>query len=328
MTRSAFSFVVLGAALVLLHGTGAHATNIKSWVSNTGSDANPCTFAQPCATLAHTVKQTSPGGEIGILTPGEYSDGGTLVIDRSLGITNDGVGEASVTTSGADNTDFLAGPGDIASLRGLTLDGRQLGNLGLGYISGAALHVQNCVIRNFANAGSGDGLLMRATDRNLHLFVSDTAIYNNGGHSGNGAILIELQAGGGGAEVVLDRVRLQDNIEGLFIDSRNGTGPGVHVIVRDSVMSGNLANGIRALTVAGHAPAFAVVERSAMVSNRQNGILADGPGATLLLNDSSVVRNNAGITTVNSGQLFSYGNNRINNNLGPDGAPTAVLALN
>jgi type V secretory pathway adhesin AidA len=92
-------------------------------------------------------------------------------------------------------------------------------------------------------------------------------------------------------------------------------------------MSGNAGNGIHAITAAGHAAAFAIVERSSMVNNGANGILADGPGATLLLSDSTVSRNGAGITTVNGGQLFSYGTNRINNNIGPDGAPTGFLTL-
>jgi len=35
-----------------------------------------------------------------------------------------------------------------------------------------------------------------------------------------------------------------------------------------------------------------------------------------------VTRNTVGITTLNGGQLISYGNNRVNNNVGPDGTPT------
>jgi len=126
---------------------------------------------------------------------------------------------------------------------------------------------------------------------------------------------------------VLDRVHLENNVNGIVIESVVG-GEGVHVIVRDSVISGNAANGFHAVVSPGRAPAFAVVERSSIVNNRQNGILAAGPGATLLLSDSTVARNGAGISTVNSGQVISYRNNRINNNIGPDGAPTSFLTLN
>jgi len=94
------------------------------------------------------------------------------------------------------------------------------------------------------------------------------------------------------------------------------------------VISGNTASGIHAFTQAGAAPAFAFVEGSAIASNGGSGILADGPGATLLLHASAVVRNASGIATVNGGQLISYGTNQINNNVGPDGTPTGFDALN
>ena len=49
-----------------------------------------------------------------------------------------------------------------------------------------------------------------------------------------------------------------------------------------------------------------------------DGILADGPHATVLLSDSMV----GSIATVNSGQLYSHGNNTAFY-----GAPTSFLAL-
>ena len=45
MTRLARSFAALGATLVLLSGAPPEAlANSKSWVSNTGNDANDCTL--------------------------------------------------------------------------------------------------------------------------------------------------------------------------------------------------------------------------------------------------------------------------------------------
>src|SRR5262249_7417854 len=150
---------------------------------------------------------------------------------------------------------------------------------------------------------------------NSRLFVSDTIIFNNGSVAASGGIYLQAQLGGT-IEAVLDRVHLENNVEGLLIDGRFATGNGTHVVVRESVFSGNALNGIHALTQPGQSPAFAFVERSSMLNNAQNGILVDGPGATLLLSDSTVARNNTGIAAVNSGQLFSYRNNRINNNIG------------
>ena len=105
VSKSALSLAVLGGMLALLQGAPARAQNAKSWVANSGSDANPCTLAQPCATFRRAHDQTNAGGEIGVLTPGDY--GGfalpngrpQLNITKSIDITNDGTGEASVLTA-------------------------------------------------------------------------------------------------------------------------------------------------------------------------------------------------------------------------------------
>src|SRR5271169_2232175 len=49
----------------------AQATNPRSWVSNSGSDSNTCTLASPCLTFAHAITQTTAGGEVDCLTPGD-----------------------------------------------------------------------------------------------------------------------------------------------------------------------------------------------------------------------------------------------------------------
>ena len=338
MTISMLPPAALTALIVLLHVTSVHALNVKSWVSNAGSDANDCSLAHPCASLQGAHDQTSPGGEVGVLNPGDYSGAKftRLVMTKSIHITNDGSGEASILARRGDLAVFTdSGNGDVMSLRGLVIDGLVSGAVGIQFQGGLALHVQNCVIRNFQGTISDDGFgivflpNVSETSPRQQLFVSDTIIFNNGGGGrGTGGIFVQWQFdGSNSAGIVLDRVHLENNVEGIFIASL-GPGAGSRVIVRDSVMSGNFANGLHAVTTTGNAPAFAVVERSSLVNNRKNGILADGPGATVLLNDSTVARNAAGISTVNSGQLISYRNNRINNNIGPDGAPTSFLSLN
>jgi len=322
MIRLLVSLVAFSAALAALPEHPAQAANTKSYVSNTGSDANPCTFALPCAGFQRAHDQTNPGGEVGVLTPGDY---GGVVVLKGISIINDGSGEAAI--GGGAQIETAAGAGGVVSVRGLVLDGMIHGATGIHHVSGSALHVQNCVIRNFEGVSTAAGIVSEAPG--TQLFVSDTNIFNNGSGVGSGGIVVFAAGGGAGVKVVLDRVHLDNNVEGLLISGVLVNAPvAARVIVRDSVISGNVANGIHAFTPAGRGPAFAFVERTTIVNNRQNGILADGPGATVLLDDSAVVRNNVGIGTVNSGQLISYGNNRVNNNIGPDGAPTSFLALN
>jgi len=325
MIRSlALSLTTLGL-LALAHVVPAHAAQ-KVWVAYFGVDSATCgSTSSPCRTFQQAHDNVNAGGEVGVLVPGDYGGDGGLQISKTVFITNDGTGEATIFPPSIVNGIFVnAGGGDVIALRGLIIDGSLGGQTGIFDQEASAVHIQNCVIRNFESGNVALGIAFIPTVRS-QLFVSDTIIFNNGSTSLTGRILIEPHATSS-ANVVLDRVHLENNVDGLRIDSRFGSGPGAHVVVRDSVFSGNAANGIHAQTTAGKSPAFALVEHSTMVNNGQSGILADGPGATLLLSDSTITRNGTGVSTVNSGQLISYGNNRNNNNLGAEGTPTGFLS--
>jgi len=319
-TRSARSLAALAAVWVLLHAVPAEALNIKSYVSSSGVDSNTC--ADPgfnaCATFQGALAKTAPGGEITVANTGNY---GSVDIFQSVNITNDGAGEASILVSGGgEGIGVAAGIGDVVSLRGPLLDGQRAGVQGIGIASGSAVHIQNCVIRNIEGSFAQG---INAFGGN-QLFVSDTIIFNNGSTAGTGGILIRPF---GSMNVVLDRVHLENNVVGLRVDGTNSTGDGAHVVMRDSVVSGNAADSILALSAPGKAPAFILVEHTSSVSNGGIGIHADGPRATILLKDDTITRNGAGISATNSGQLISYGNNSNNNNVGPEGTPTGLFSL-
>src|SRR5262249_4086974 len=152
----------------------------------------------------------------------------------------------------------------------------------------SAVHIQNCVIRNFEDPGSGYGIALQPVG-STQLFVSDTLIYNNGSSAGTGGIYIG-PTDTGSANVVLDRVHLENNVVGLLVDGFHGNPTGAHVVIRDSVVSGNASHGIQARSAPTGAPAFLVVERTAVVNNAGTGILAGGPHATMLLDGNVVAR--------------------------------------
>jgi len=316
MTRSALPLTALGVMLALLQGTPAEALNTKSYVAAFGGDGNNCsTPIAACATFAQALTQTVAGGEITVVNTGDY---GPVTITQSVHVTNDGAGEASIRVASLNQAIVIeAGAGDIVSLRGLVIDGQGSGGNGIEPGRASAVHVQNCVVRNFIGFGI-------AAD-NRQLFVSDSIIFNNGSGTESGGIWIVL-FGTDSANVVLDRVHLENNVLGLLADGTQSTGNGAHVVIRDSVVSGNVSDGIRAVSRPGQAPAFVLVEHTSSVSNVAIGIHADGPRATILLKDNTVSRNGAGISATNSGQLISYGNNTNNNNLGPEGAPTGFFS--
>jgi len=320
------AFLLASAAIVFLPGASpATAAPAKVWVSKDGTDNASCGSATlPCRSFQFAHDKADAGSEIGVLTPGDY--GGTfgqLSISKSISIVNDGTGEADILTglSGNNSVVIGGGVGAVVSLRGLTVDGQGIGSIGI-RIFGPSVHIQNCVIRNFERV-AGFGIEFHSSSRQL--FVSDTLIYNNGTFNSGGIWIVPETSSS--ANVVLDRVRLENNVIGLLVDGTASTGSGAHVILRDSVVSGNAGDGIIALSAPGKAAAFLVVERTSSVNNAGNGIRADGPRATILLSDSTIARNGAGITTVNGGQLLSYGNNTNNNNIGPEGAATGFLGL-
>jgi len=314
------STVALASLLAL--AAPAQAAPTKVWVSKSGADGPSCgDVAAPCATFQQAHNVVARGGEIGVLTPGDY---GTVSVEQSVNITNDGSGEASILAGNIDAVVIFAGNGDIVSLRGLVIDGQETGAVGIAIFQVSAVHVQNCVIRNFEQAGSGYGITLNPSN-NTQLFVSDSIIFNNGSGAGTAGVFIRPGATGS-ANVVLDRVHLENNVVGLWVDGTNSTGNGTHLVIRDSVVSGNAGDGIYAVSASGKAPAFVFAERTSVVNNVAAGILANGPRATYLLHGNVVARNGTGIGAGNGGQLISYGTNKVNNNLGTDGIPTGTYS--
>src|SRR5215208_6043624 len=302
LVASLVSFCLLAA----LHGTSLSAAPpSKVWVASWGTNTPSCgATASPCATLQQAHDNVAAGGEIRVLTAGVYGGARSpkLSVTKGIAIIHDGPGEAiifGVRDGPAIHID--AGPGDIVRLRGLLVDGQGLASEGVQVRSASAVHIENCVIRNFEGFGGGVGIsLIPASD--TQLFVSDTIIINNGASATSGGIAIRPSGSSAKATVVLDRVVLENNIVGLKVD---GTGKGAHVLIRDSVVSGNAADGILATSSPGTAPTFIIVERSAAVNNGGTGILANGPRTTVLLRDSVTAGNVTALSTVNGSQLVA-----------------------
>ena len=325
MTVSALSFAMLAVLAILPAPAQAGG---KVWVANNGMDSNifgDCgPFTNPCATFQKAHDNVGSGGEIGVLTPGDY---GPLVIEKAISITNEGAGEAGVLGSAAGLTSvaIAAHVGDVVSLRGLVIDGQAIGGVGINIIQASAVHIQNCVIRNFEGS-PGIGLLAQPNGLgSTQIFVSDSTIFNNGNTAASGGIVIQPE-GFWKVNVVLDRVHVDNNVRGIWADGLQGSGDGVHLVLRHSVVSGNIGDGLRASSGSFgrvvRAPAYMLVERTSVVNNAGTGVNADGPGATMVLKDNTITHNGTGMSAANGGQLLSYGNNRNNNNIGAEGAPT------
>ncbi len=310
----------LGAMLVLpLLGTPAQALAPRTWVSGLGDDANPCTRVSPCKTFAGAISKTAPGGEINVLDPGGF---GAVTITKALSIVNEGA-IAGVLVSGTNAIVVSAGASDVVSLRGLDINGDTTGLAGIVFHSGAALHIQHCVIKNFQGSGAGFGIEFipnAASD----LSVSDTLVANNGSGMGQGIRI--APTGAGKASVILNRVEVVNNFTGIGASSAGSSivGSVVNITVRDSVSAGNSNVGIAARSTAEGHNVFMMLDRVSANFNG-TGVVADGVSAAVAMSNSTVTGNGTGLLSLNSGSIGSYQNNNVVGNV-TDGAPTATIA--
>src|ERR1700760_744389 len=84
MRTITFAIALFATALIgALSGSFAQAQALRTFVSGTGSDSNPCTLALPCRTFQYAHDNTAAGGEIDVLTPGGY---GPLTISKAISV--------------------------------------------------------------------------------------------------------------------------------------------------------------------------------------------------------------------------------------------------
>ena len=198
---------------------------------------------------------------------------------------------------------------DVVVLRGLTSTegARAPGLNGIRFLAGAALHVQNCLIRNFKNnsAGNANGIIFASSTLNSKLFVSDTILSNNGVAAIGGGILIKSTAA---VSVTISNTKVVNNVSGITADL---TGGSVSGIVRDTVVAGNSQAGI---AIFGAASGNLLIDRVATTNNGTFGLRADGGSSALLVTNSTITRNATGLSTVNGASILSFKTNNLFNN--------------
>jgi hypothetical protein len=274
---------------------------MRTYVSGTGSDSNPCTASLPCATFQAALALTLAGGEIFVLNSANY---GPITINKAVTITSEGAVAGVLATSGVAIT-ISAGANDVVNLRGLGLDGANTGTVGIQFTSGKSLTIQKSYIRNFANSG-----ISFAPNGAATLFVSDTSVTNN---ASNGVLVSGPASGSITVKAALARVIASGNGVGIL-----SSGTGASLAVTDSLANNN--------TYGIGASASTVMVRNSTTSANTVGISADQPGASVRIGQSTITANSTGWQTTNSGQVLSFGNNNLSGNT-TDGVPTTTLAL-
>jgi hypothetical protein len=280
---------------LLVQAAPAWAAALQTWVSGTGSDSGTtCPITAPCRTFQYAHDQTSSGGTIYVLSSGIF---GPLTITKSIRIDAEGV-EGSIHTSAGGGININTA-NIVVYLRGLTLDISGLTNA-IHFRAGAALHIQNSVIRR-----SLRGIQFQPPSGTGELYVTDSVIAD----AATGLSVFPTSSGS--AKVWLDRVRFENNTNGILI-SGTATSGTITATIRDSAVVG----GGTGLSVADGSSGGAVTvmfDRSSAVNNT-TGIIADGATAKIRLGDSTVSGNGTGLSIANSGVISSFQTNRIIDN--------------
>ncbi len=126
-------------------------------------------LTSPCRTLQAALQLTRPGGEVRSL----YSaDHGYVTINQAVTVLG-AHGATGVLATNVSGVTINAGANDVVTLKGLEIDGGGSGVNGIKFNSGAALNVQDSVIRGFA---TGISFQPKATSS---FSVSGTILSNN-----------------------------------------------------------------------------------------------------------------------------------------------------
>ena len=283
--------MLAAVCLFVVWGSSAWAQATRTWVSGVGDDANPCSRTAPCKTLPGAISKTAAGGEIDALDPGGF---GGMTITKS--ITIDGRGTlASVLVSGANGIVVAAGPNDVVILRNFSINGIGLGLNGIKFISGKALHIEDCTITGFMNVGIDFEPAVVTTQ----LFVKNAVVSQN--TVGN---MLVTQG-----NAVVESSQMLNAPYGLNV---TGTGA-AQVSVHDTTFSGHSG-------IAIHASGSSEINVDhGLVANNSVGVQGD---STVRLSEVMVSNNGTGV----NGMVASFGNNRMAAGNTTNGAPSSVIA--
>ncbi len=292
----------LAASLfVLVHS--AEAGNLtRVWVSSNGVDSGSCgPIASPCRTLNGGLSAATAGAEIDIQDAGAFGPG-PITITQSVSIVNNGSGTAALQAASGNNVFLIsAGPTDSVLISGFSVDGGGVALNGVEFDSGGSLTITNCTFRDFTR----NGVLIKPTTGGQ--FVMSNSIASNNGFAG---VYYDPPSGSGVAQIAINGTSTNNNLYGVALNSSAATG-GFNATIANSIANNNSTDGMY-FHGSGAANSVVAVDLSYANSNGGAGI-NNFSGATVLLSRSFATQNNYGVFA--NGTVYSYGDNRINNNV-------------
>jgi len=305
--------------VVALPVTPARALNMVSFVSGFGSDTNNTCGdpTAPCQTLSQGVANTRDQGTVLCIGNGvqDTSVFNGTTITQSVTID---CGAGNLISFGVLT---INGPGIVVRLRNLSFDGSgRQPNYAIGIVSAAEVHVENCRIHNITGTpGVGINLAPNGSTRS-RLVVADTVITATGQNNIFAAGILVQPTGSGDAQVVIERTRIEQNLNGILVNGDGSTGQ-VQIEVKESVIANNNSG-----VFAGSSSGLTAVSlsNSHTVANGF-GVFAEGSKAVIILDHTTIQASTIqAVAASNGAAVFSYGNNPINNNAAPGTSPLVI----
>ena len=286
--------VFVGLAISFDRQALAVGSQIRTFVARTGSDANPCSRTAPCRTFAAALVQTASGGEVVALDTGGY---GTLTINQSVTITAAPGVQAFIAPSSGTAIEVNAG-GGVVTLRNLILNS-QGADVGIDYVSGGVLHIENLTISGFYDRITSLGWGIRKWYGGAYeLHVTDTVV--RGSYWGIGLDSFETYA-----HATILRTRVLDGVFGIDVGSY------VHATIKDSVIAHHAVG----VTVSDDLSASDANLEDCLLTGNGTALSTDGISSLHRLRVSnSVITGNGNGIAVFGGQILSRGNNTLEGN--------------
>jgi hypothetical protein len=279
------------------------------YVSSTGSDSNPCTAAQPCATIVQALLDIflTPGGVISCIGGTGSNDSGGIGLGNSIELTIDCPG-GTFLGSGSNSFNLeLTGANQILKIRHLTFN---LANAASGasaiVVQGSGnLILEDCVFEN------GSGVALNITPNGpLTLVIKNSRISNNAA-----GVLLQ-PAAGGSINATLDHVVITGNTGtggGIKTNSANGI---VNLDITESEISYNGGVGVNGRS--GGFLSMVNIKNSVITENGAQGVQANGANVGITVQATLLDQNTGGATSIEAGgHISTYGNNSI---IGPSGS--------
>ena len=298
----------LTVLLVVFSSILARASTARTYVSVNGNDGNTgigCPVTAPCRSFGAALGVTNPYGEIVAVDSGDYSP---VTINQSVTIKAAPGVDATIFSPWGDAITISApGAGNIVVLRGLNVNGLNMGSSGIRFTAGGVLNIENCTITHFMFAGI-------SMDGPGALHVQDTEVQNT-------MSAIRLQSPPGMIHASIDRVQLKHNNNvGVFAAENSQT------TIRNSVLLDNNFG----MQVGDYVGTSELNVEDCMIQGSTNIAIfaANGGGggtAIVRVSHSTIVDNSMGLMSFGA-PLLSYGNNRLAGN-GMDGSFTGLISL-